>query len=598
MKRALTLRNQKAYSSAIKAVSALAILLPVVLAFLYVRQFGVNVVFHDQWAELPLFGRLSSGGLELSDLFAPHNEHRIFFPRIVILLLGVATAYNTVAEMYFMQACTLVTLVVFWLAFRNPRGESNLYRLLLFVPVAFMLFTLRQYSSTLQGIQIMVAMGQTFAVLAFYCLHLSRQERLRKFAFPAALVSGTVTSFSFLQGLFVWPVGLLQLLFTPMQRSAKRVLVAVWTLVGAGEWFLYLFNLPGGDRSLGYVFLAPVKAAQYLLILSGGSLFWSLSPALLTGLFLLVLAAVALVLAYRGGGFGGYAFWFAVLLFAVLFIVVVTAGRVEQFGVPQAIASRYVNWTILLPISVYVILAKLALERRDVLSKSLFGALAALIVLSMPISYAYGVQAGIRERESREMDAFILSTYRSQPDEVLVTLSPQLLPAQEKGQEALDQAADRVRQRARLLERLDYNVFSGTSQPQQLPRPAELSRLSEPDSSASATVVSIDNMRVSDPDNPVAVSKEEGFVNVSGRITDGEAGGVYIQLDGRRFPAFHGSMQGSAGAPASGDSEFEARLPLFDVEPGTHELSLLVLTRDREAYHTVSEAGTIEVNSG
>lgn len=598
-------RNKLAHSPTIKAVSALLILLPVALALLYVWQFGVNVVFHDQWAEVSLFRQLFSGRLGLVDLLAPHNEHRIFFPRIVMLLLGVATAYNTVAEMYFMQICTLVTLIVCWLAFRGPRRESNLYNLVLFVPVAFMLFTLRQYSSTLQGIQVMVAMGQTFAVLAFYCLHVCGREhpgRFGKLAFPAALMSGTVTSFSFLQGLFVWPVGLLQLLITPMRRGTKRLLMASWTLVGAGIWILYLSGLSGGDRPLGYVFSAPLEAAKYFFILAGGSLFWTLDAALLAGLFLVALAVAASFMAWRGGRLAEYGFWFALLAFAGIFLLAVTAGRVGEFGVPQAIASRYVNWTILLPVSLYAILAKLVLQRRDLLSGSLFVALAALVVLSMPISYAYGVRAGIQERESRELDAFILSSYRDQPAKALITLSPQLLPAQRKGQEALDRAADRVRQRAKMLDRLDYNVFSDASQPQRLLRPAELSELNALDASVSVTLDSIGNTKVESAEEPIVALKERGYVPVSGRIMEEDPGGVYVELDGRRYPAFHPSEQNGLGELAGEDagkgSEFEARLPLFDVEPGTHEISLLVLTRDREAYYTVREAGTVRVQSG
>lgn len=53
---------------------------PGVFSLLYVRAFGVNVVVRDQWEVATLFGELFSGTLSLADLWAPHNEHRFFFP--------------------------------------------------------------------------------------------------------------------------------------------------------------------------------------------------------------------------------------------------------------------------------------------------------------------------------------------------------------------------------------------------------------------------------------------------------------------------------------------------------------------------------------
>src|SRR5947209_20106535 len=89
------------------------ILLPVALGFFFVHLFGVNVVFADQWlAIVPLFDKLSTGTLGVSDLFAQHLEHRIFFPRVATLLLAGITKYNTVAEMYLIQICLLLTLIV------------------------------------------------------------------------------------------------------------------------------------------------------------------------------------------------------------------------------------------------------------------------------------------------------------------------------------------------------------------------------------------------------------------------------------------------------------------------------------------------------
>jgi hypothetical protein len=138
-------RGRNLLAGTIGLVSCLLILLPAVLALIYVRAFGVSVVFGDAWAMVPLFDKWSSGTLRVSDLFAQHNEHRILFPRIAMLSLGVITAYNTLAEMYLILICFLVTLSVLLLAFRNKTRPW----LFLFVPISFLVFSFRQYENIL-----------------------------------------------------------------------------------------------------------------------------------------------------------------------------------------------------------------------------------------------------------------------------------------------------------------------------------------------------------------------------------------------------------------------------------------------------------------
>ena len=75
--------------------------LPVFLCFNFIYRFGVDVPFWDQWELVPFLDLWASGTLSLGDLFSQHNEHRIFFPRLIMLLLAAATGWNSRAEMWF-----------------------------------------------------------------------------------------------------------------------------------------------------------------------------------------------------------------------------------------------------------------------------------------------------------------------------------------------------------------------------------------------------------------------------------------------------------------------------------------------------------------
>jgi hypothetical protein len=418
--------------------------LPVATGFLYVYLFGVNVVVHDEWWLADKFVTLSSGTLPVGDIWEQHNEHRFFFPSIALLLLGTLTEWNTVVEMYLIQVCLLVTLFVLLQMFRINIGLKPMF----FVPVAFLVFSLLQGRNMLWGLQLTFVFVETFGVLTFFFLQLSRRRGYERFTFPAALLSGTIATFSAIQGLLVWPAGLLQLFAMPLEKSKKKPLMAVWILIGVGEWIGYFINYKAnsGAQSPLYPLTHPIAATRYYLTLLGNSL---VSPRLesldsVTGLLLASLVAIGLFLIYKSNRVGEYSFWLALLAFSLLILVAITAGRL---GIQESAAQRYANFSVLVSISIYVILAKLALEERSHAVVALFGTLYVVVLLSMPMSYYYGINLGHALQNHREAAAFVLYNYRTQPDNCLkLVMKNYIVDIEEYASE---------------LERLGYNVFSG-----------------------------------------------------------------------------------------------------------------------------------------
>ena len=438
-------RNRDAASDALERIANLAclalIFLPVGLGFLYVRLYGVNVVYGDQWRIAQLFGKLYSGKLDFADLWQPLNGHRILLPRVVMLLLGHFTKWNNVAEMYATQALLLIVLVILLLAFRRDVGSGP--KLLLFVPVAFLVFSFRQAEIMLMGLLMQFALVLVFAVLSFHFLHLLRERRVGKFAFPAALISATLASLSSAQGLLVWPAGLVQLLVGPAERQAKLYLGGIWSFVGTAEWVFYFLNYQARERA-GEAIAGELYYPRFFLTLMGSSLSWWPGPALAIGLLLLGLVATALLLVKRDGKLAEHSFFVALMLFAFLVLLAITVERAER-GIEQAHVSRYTTYSILGVVGLYGMLAKLYLERGSRVATVAFGALLACVLLSLPVAYTEGIQAGYATEVFREKAARVLATYEFQPDIALRSLygNPEV-----------------VKKRAHLLERLGYNVFS------------------------------------------------------------------------------------------------------------------------------------------
>ena len=132
------------------------------------------------------------------------------------------------------------------------------------------------------------------------------------------------------------------------------------------------------------------------------------------------------------------------MLFAFLVLLSITVGRAER-GIEQALVSRYATYSILGVVGLYGMLAKLYLERGSRVAAVTFAALLACVLLSLPVAYTEGIEAGYTTEVIGERKADVLATYESQPDIALRSLygNPEV-----------------VKKRAPVLERLGYNVFS------------------------------------------------------------------------------------------------------------------------------------------
>ena len=90
--------------------------------------------------------------------------------------------------------------------------------------------------------------------------------------------------------------------------------------------------------------------------------------------------------------------------------------------------------------------------------------------------------------------------------------------------------------------------------------------------------------------NPIEVVADRGLVVITGRAIDfpahEPAGGVFLLVDGKAYPASYGrTWSFRAGQAASvSDTTFRRLIPLADLGTGAHEVSVIVLTHDRKSY--------------
>jgi hypothetical protein len=180
--------------------AALLLLLPIALYFGFIHKYGVNAIYYDQWNDVALlthtkFFEPYSGHTTIRMLWTQHNESRTFFPNVIVLAFGALTHLNIVTELYLSAVLLLIALLLIILAHRRDVGPI---RLIFYLPVAFLVFTLGQFENTLFGYQMSWYLAITALAAAIFLLNRSSLSWLVLFA---AIAMAVVGSYSALQGL-------------------------------------------------------------------------------------------------------------------------------------------------------------------------------------------------------------------------------------------------------------------------------------------------------------------------------------------------------------------------------------------------------------
>ncbi len=426
----------------------LGLALPVFLSFNYVYRFTVDAPFWDQWELVIQLERMMSGQLSLSDLFSQHNEHRIFFPRILMLLAARVSGWDTRVEIYLGWLTLLATGAVLLSEHLKTFGR-HWGALALFVPLAWLIFTLRQENNLLWGWQIQIFLCGLGLCAAMVLLDSSDQHPWR---LAGAVACAAVATFSFASGLGVWPAGVLCLLWRlalvrdPALRRRRLWLLALWCGASAVAFFLYLYGYEkvAYHPSTTHFLSAPGKTIYFLLVVLGAPL--SAEPdiagAASKGLALVVLL-LALAYAVRRGWLDAAKASFAIPLlgFAGAAAVMITIGRVGFEGYSTGAASRYTTLTLLGIVGLYRGFLALHAPRLRLAGLSALTLMLFLgVFVTLDAAYAIGRHTRIVRREIRTH----LKDYRTSTDDQLRATYPR---------------PEVVRERAAVLERLELSVF-------------------------------------------------------------------------------------------------------------------------------------------
>jgi hypothetical protein len=422
------------------------IIVPALLLLLFVRVYGVNGPESDHLNSAEIFERWDAGTFTAEFLFRPHNEHRKAVTRLVILGLGLATRFNTRAEMYGHWVLLCATTTILCAAFMRERLPSATWRrsLLLYAPISALVMSTRPYEIILgEGLP-------TFLSLMFLVatLHLLAGTSRLSVGFIGAVGCALGASFSLSNGLLAWPIGLLLLLAEyrahPTRSQAARA--AIWAIAGVATLLTYFrgYHDPGNHPSAAFVLSHPSMATEYLLALVGSALAPERHAARIVGAGVLILAAILGALVAR-------AWWrerihipvgFWLMLLAIATALMITINRADV-GADPIVASRYASFSVLAPIGLYWI----AIGRRERwrFGRPLTVALATLLCAGYLAGSADAWSMAPSHHSKKALQAYLVYTAKYQATPLLEGLYPN---------------PDHARLYSAALERLGLSVFA------------------------------------------------------------------------------------------------------------------------------------------
>ena len=432
---ALSRESQQGLSPQFRAVGVVGVVCFLsVLYLLFIVHYWANVPDIDDWNSVWLVSQAIAGHLTWSDLWIQHNENRMIVPNLILVVIGV-TSHESVQVVMIVDAVICIgTFLLVLVLFRSYLGRPLTAVSVLAIGVVW--FSVADWQTALWAFQLALSLILLLFVVMLYLLLLAPPRRI---TFAVAILTAVAASFSSIQGLLLWPVGLLCILWiSPSIRSARASII-VWitgaVVVSAGYFWGYqsVPAIPGNlvprqvkgvvytNTSPTFAIHHPGAAIRFLfvevgnVVPVGGNNLWIreiVGAALCAATAFVVVQCVRKRLAGDSGG----CLPVAIVAFSLLFDGVSLVGR-GQLGIQSALASRYTMSNLLLLVAILIYGFRYFSYDVGAIVKRSIVALAALIFLIVQVisSTNYGMSQGAVLKRELTVEARLAATTSEVP---------------------------------------------------------------------------------------------------------------------------------------------------------------------------------------
>ncbi len=318
--------------------------------------YSIDYPYYDQWDFVPFLEKAYARQLTWADFWAQHNEHRLVFPRLLMLVLARLSHWNLYLEL----GSNIVLAGLTWLVLcaQAKSGGRQIYEgtsITVYLMLTLILFSLSQWQNWFLGWQLQEFMNVLAVVLSFIAM---TWRGLPGLGVGLAACFGIVATGSFANGILIWPIGLFLLLLQRAERGKYlRYELLGWTAIGIAVTWAYLrdYMTPSYHPPLSSALAQPLHCALYILAYLGQPV-WNLDPviSIVMGLIALLLWSTSLLQLFLSRvSLRILSPWIGMALYAIGTACITALGRVDN-GLDQAMSSRYVTMANLLWIPVAI----------------------------------------------------------------------------------------------------------------------------------------------------------------------------------------------------------------------------------------------------
>jgi len=302
---------------------------------------SVNIPYQDQW----IFVDVLSKPFHLWETLAfQHNEHRIGIGLLLTQVLARCTEWNQYGEIMLVNLIIVASLCVFTYLYYHTRAVVRVSDVLL----PLICLNVLQIENLIWGFQIAFVLPLFFLSLWLLSLHI-KNERVR-------VLSMTVLSFA---SAFSSLHGLILSLFTLGYVLWSHKKEWLFIVLNAAVFIVYWVGFQSHFQA-SLTLVPNVETVRYaIMAVSGGFFYFGNNLWVnytLTGCLLGVTFVGILNVWNKNVSRTFCIYGLSIILYALVFVVLIAVGR-SSLGLEQAFSSRYVTFTMLLPLGIFFILS-------------------------------------------------------------------------------------------------------------------------------------------------------------------------------------------------------------------------------------------------
>ncbi len=408
-----------------KTLTNTAILLPPIFTFCLIYKFGLRIPYWDQWELVPILEKLHNNTVTLADLWQQHNEHRIIFPKILMLLLAYFSNWNI-----FLELCTNIVLAALSLSllFSILRNTSESIKApWLKIIISLLIFSMIQYENWSWGWQIQIFMSVLGTIIAIWS---ANKWQGKTIGLAIAISAAILSSYSFNVGLVTWPA-LAALLLLQKNWRLRHIIILTIACIATVSLYYYKYTKCSYHPPILFFLSHPLIYIRYVLTYLGSPLGHTHSSSLLMAVFLLIITPLAVLDIWRFNKeqFKKLAPWLTLALYTCLAACATGVGR-AGLGWQQALSGRYTTISVMLTVSAAVIISHsielhLSINKKRYLKDTLFIiAITSVFFVSFTTSYYQGTKK-LKERSKYiNESAFCLTNPEIADEDSLKRLYP------------------------------------------------------------------------------------------------------------------------------------------------------------------------------